>query len=118
MLGQDTRGPSGAVEKDKRISNLMVLLMVLGFASQSYSQTIPSSTMFKSVAAQPPRTASSNDQPSGAPKKREAASQPGSSGEVEQLRNEVGELRAEIDRLRSLIEAAVTSRGGDSRQAT
>src|SRR5260370_24587872 len=103
MRGQKTRGPVGAVDRGKRISNLMFLFMVHGFASQSYSQTIPSSTMFKSVAAQPPRTASSNDQPSGTPKNREAASQPGSSGEVEQLRNEVGELRAEIERLRSLI---------------
>lgn len=116
--GRNTRASFRAAENVKGISNVVVVCLLLGLASQSYSQNIPSPTTSRSVAAQPPRTAPLNDRPSGGSKRLEATSQPGSSGEVEQLRSEVGKLRAEIERLRSLIEAAVASQDGNSRQET
>ena len=115
--GRNTRASFRAGETVKRVSNFVVVCMLLGLASQSYSQSIPSSTTSRFVAAQPPQTAALNDQPWRGAKRLEAASQPCSSCEVEQLRSEVGELRAEIERLRSLIEAAVASKGGGLRQA-
>src|SRR5437762_2573146 len=108
------RASFGVVKTVVRISSVVAVSGLFVLGSLSYSQGTRISSASKTVASNTARTA----RPNGEHKTSEAASKPGTSTEVEQLRSEVGQLRAEIERLRSLVDAAVKKPSSGTSEAT